>query len=171
LSRTGTLLGAVGLVLLGVVVGAVLDAVLLPTVRRASYQRQRRAEIRTARSRDPRQWREDSARRAQWEAREGASPQHQPREIRRVQALNACAISFEFRDTSWKNLPLMHVRAWDRLNPGAVVAEGWAYREPGFNKGDTATVVLPNIYCGDLLVGGYGASAVGPPPRRRLDVR
>jgi hypothetical protein len=54
-----------------------------------------------------------------------------------------------------------------------MVAEGWAYREPGFDKGDTATVVLPNVYCGDLLIGGYGASAVAPPQRRRseLDVR
>jgi hypothetical protein len=63
------------------------------------------------------------------------------------------------------------VRALDRLDPGVVVAEGWAYREPGFDKGDTATVVLPNIYCGDLLIRGYGASAVAPPPRYQLDVR
>jgi hypothetical protein len=156
---------------LGVVAGAVLDALLLPSVRRVWYQRQRRAEMLTARMRDPRQWREDSARLAQWEARERASPRHSPREIRRLQALSACAVSFEFRDTTWKNLQLMHVRAWDRTNPGVVVAEGWAFHDRGFDKGDTATVVLPNIYCGDLLIGSYYASAIGPPPRYQLEVR
>jgi hypothetical protein len=171
LSRAATVLGAVGLVLLGVVVGAVLDAVLLPAVRRAQFQRQRRGEMMTARTRDPKQWREDSARLAEWEARQRDSLRHSPREVRRVQALAACAVSFEFRDTTWKNLALMRVRAWDRHAPGVVVAEGWTYREPGFNKGDTATVVLPNIYCGDLLIGSYGASRVVPRRPPRLDVR
>jgi hypothetical protein len=169
LPRIAVVLGSVGLVLLGVVVGAVLDALLLPTVRRARFQRH--TGILTAQRRDPRQWLEDSARLAQWRAREDSSPRHLPREVRRVQALNACVVSFEFRDSAWKNLPLMHMRAYDRHNPGVVVAEGWAYREPGFTKGDTAIVVLPNIYCGDLLIGGYGASAVAPRAPASLDVR
>jgi hypothetical protein len=178
LPRIGVVLGSAGLVLVGVVAGAVLDAVLLPSVRRAasrSQRWQRWAEMpMTARASDPRQWREDSARLAQWEEfRMRTAARRHPREVRRVQALNACAVSIEFRDTILRNLPLMHVRAWDRRNPGVLVAEGWAYREPGFDKGDTVTVVLPNVYCADLLIAGYGASAVAPPQRRRyeLDVR
>ncbi|MFN2563494.1 MAG: hypothetical protein ABR499_00615 [Gemmatimonadaceae bacterium] len=172
MTRMGVVLGSAGLVLLGVVAGAVLEAVLLPSVRRAGFQRERWAEMRiTARDSDPRQWREDSARVAQWqEIRMRASTPRHPREVRRVQALSACVVSFEFRDTTLRDLPLMHVRAWDRRNPGVVVAEGWAYREPGFDKGDTATVVLPNVYCRDLLIGGYGLSAVAPPHRRRYEL-
>jgi hypothetical protein len=161
---------------LGVVAGALLEAVLLPSVRRAKSQHERWAGMRiTARASDPRQWREDSARLAQWEeflaAKEAlarASARH-PREVRRVQAVSACAVSFEFRDTTLRNLPLLRVRARDRRNPSVVVAEGWAYREPGFDKGDTATVVLPHVYCGDLLIEGVGASAVAPPQRRRYE--
>src|SRR4051794_31965282 len=47
------------------------------------------------RSRDPQQWREDSAVLAAARVRFAAG--RQPREVRRVQAVNTCAISFEIR--------------------------------------------------------------------------
>ena len=118
------------------------------------------------RRRDPAQWLRDSARRAAWQARQRALPERlRPREVRRVQALDACAVSFEVRDTAWAGRAvLFDARAWDRRRPGVVIASGATYREGGLGPGDTATVVLPRVYCADLVISGYGVSAVGPPP-------
>ncbi|HKG93133.1 MAG TPA: hypothetical protein VKA84_14610 [Gemmatimonadaceae bacterium] len=134
---------------------------------------ERRARPYSQRLRDPEQWRRDSAKRAAWEARARARPAGlNPREVRRVQALNTCAVSFEVRDSTWGRAQLFHARAWDRHQPGTVVAEAWAYREGGYAAGDTVTVVLPNVYCGDLLMAGYGGTWVGPAPNPvRVDVR
>ncbi len=115
----------------------------------------------SARANDPVQWRVDSALLVRV-ARLGWATRRPPREVRRVQALNTCAVSFAIRDTTWRHRQLFNAQAWDRLAPGRIIARGYAYRDGGFDAGDTATVVLPDVWCGDLLIGGYGAAAVFP---------
>jgi hypothetical protein len=148
--------------------GAVLGVVAGLQWARELQGRWARAERRVRpyalRLHDPAQWARDSARLAEWHARHLARPERAwPREVRRVQALHSCAVSFEVRDSAWGALPLFDARAWDFRAPGAVIAEGWTYREGGFRAGDTATVVLPNVYCADLVIAGFGASVVAPP--------
>jgi hypothetical protein len=154
---------ALALVLIGVVVGAVLDAVVLPTAHSMRAERQPPIRIFTARQRDPEQFRKDSASQASISKRFAAMRHAVPAEVRRVQALSNCAISFEFRDTIYRAAKLFDVTAWDRLAPGTVVSRAMAYSESGFSRGDTATVVLPNVYCRDILVASLGTSVVFPP--------
>jgi hypothetical protein len=150
---------ALALVLIGVVVGAVLDALILPT----AHAMRTPMRVFTARQRDPEQFRKDSASQALISKRFESIRHAVPAEVRRVQALSNCAISFEFRDTSYRAMKLFDVTAWDRLAPGTVVSRAMAYSETGFDQGDTATVVLPNVYCRDILVGSLGTSVVFPP--------
>jgi hypothetical protein len=131
-------------------------------------QRQRAARVDT-RTRDPRQWAQDSARMASFERM--ARERWRPREIARHQAMMHCAVSFEFRDSLTRHMQLMTVRASDRLAPEMTRAEGWAFDPRGFQRGDTVTVVLPNVWCGDLLITGWGTSLTIPPPPLGLDVR
>lgn len=48
----------------------------------------------------------------------------------------------------------------------------YAFRPEGFQRGDTVRVVLPDVWCGDLVIGAFGASvAMTSPQPVRLDVR
>jgi hypothetical protein len=160
--RSVSVLQALTLVLIGVVVGAVLDAAILPTAHTIWAQRRPPVKVFTARQRDPEQFRKDSAAEALISKRFESMRHAVPAEVRRVQALSNCAISFEFRDTSYRAAKLFDVTAWDRLAPGTVVSRAMTYSETGFGRGDTATVVLPNVYCRDIVVAGLGTSVVFP---------
>ena len=141
-------------------------------LRREWRQLERRWGEAARRRRDPEQWRRDSARQAEWEAqaRRRPRPLH-PREVRRAQVFAHCAVSFEIRDSTWGALTLFNARAWARARPGLVVAEGWSYDESGYEAGDTVTVVLPNVYCSEITIGGFGAALAAPEPPVRLRVR
>jgi hypothetical protein len=154
---------ALALVLIGVVVGAVLDAAILPAAHTMWVARRRAVRVLTARQRDPEQFREDSVSQALISKHFETMRHAVPAEVRRVQALSNCAVSFEFRDGSYRTTKLFDVTAWDRLAPGTVVSRAMAYSDTGFAKGDTATVVLPNVYCRDIIVGSLGMSVVLPP--------
>jgi hypothetical protein len=154
---------ALALVLIGVVVGAVLDAAILPAAHTMWVARRRAVRVLTARQRDPEQVREDSVSQALISIHFETMRHAVPAEVRRVQALSNCAVSFEFRDGSYRAAKLFDVTAWDRLAPGTVVSRAMAYSDTGFGKGDTATVVLPNVYCRDIIVGSLGMSVVLPP--------
>ena len=160
--RSVSVLQALSLVLIGVVVGAVLDAIILPAAHTMRVQRRPPTQVFTARQRDPEQFRRDSASQALISKRFEAMRHAVPAEVRRVQALSNCAISFEFRDTSYRGAKLFDVTAWDRLAPGTVVSRAMAYSETGFGRGDTATIVLPNVYCRDIVVASLGTSVVFP---------
>ena len=153
---------ALALVLIGVVAGAVLDAVILPSARMIWAQQPPPIQVFTARQRDPEQFRKDSAAEALISKRFESVRLALPAEVRRVQAFRHCAISFEFRDTSFRAAKLFNVTAWDRLAPGTVVSRAMAYSDAGFGRGDTATVVLPNVYCRDIVVASMGRSVVFP---------
>jgi hypothetical protein len=153
---------ALALVLIGVVAGAVLDAVILPSARMVWAQRQAPIQVLTARQRDPEQFRKDSAAQALTSKQFESVRPSIPAEVRRVQAFRHCAISFEFRDTSFRAAKLFDVTAWDRMAQGTVVSRAMAYSETGFSRGDTATVVLPNVYCRDIVVASMGRSVVFP---------
>ena len=153
---------ALALVLIGVVAGAVLDAVILPSARMIWAQRRPPIQVLTARQRDPEQFRKDSAAQALTSKRFESLRHEVPAEVRRVQAFSHCAVSFEFRDTTFHAAKLFDVTAWDRMAQGTVVSRGLAYSETGFSRGDTATVVLPNVYCRDIVVASMGRSVVFP---------
>ena len=156
----GSIPRAIGLVAIGVVFGVCLDALALSPVRSAWPRQAARLRILTARQRDPAQFRKDSA--AQAEIVNRLRTHRPPLEVRRTQAATNCAVSFEFQDGEYHQAKLFEVSAWDRLAPGIVVTRAFTYRETGFNKGDTATVVLPNVYCRDIIVASMGTAPVFP---------
>lgn len=156
---------------IGVLAGITADQYFrLRTWRELWQQRQWQAQI-DVRRRDPRQWALDSARMAHWERVDRQSQQWGPREIERHQAMMHCAVSFQFRDTLARHMQLMNARAWDRNAPGTVVSQGWAFQREGFQRGDTVTVVIPDVWCGDIVIGSFGTSLVLDPPGLGLDVR
>lgn len=155
---------AIALVLIGVVVGALLDAAILPRAHTAWARQQRSIRVLTARQKDPEQFRKDSIAEALIARRFESARNRAPIEVRRVQVFSNCAVSFAFRDST-RAAKLFDVAAWDRLTPGTVVSRAMTYSETGFGLGDTATVVLPNVYCRDIIVASYGASVVYPQSR------
>ena len=163
--RSASVFQAIALVLIGVVVGALLDAVILPRAHTAWARQQRSTRALTARQKDPEQFRKDSIAEALIAKRFESARNRAPIEVRRVQAFNNCAVSFAFRDTSYRAAKLFDVTAWDRLTPGTVVSRAMTYSETGFGQGDTATVVLPNVYCRDIIVASLGTSVVYPQSR------
>jgi hypothetical protein len=95
-------------------------------------------------------------------------------EVRRAQVSSHCAVSFEVRDTVAAGLELFRAQAREPSSVDTgVIAEGWSYREGGYRKGDTATVVLPHIPCGNLWISGFGWSSAAPvwPASPQLDIR
>ena len=82
-----------------------------------------------------------------------------------------CAVSFEFRDTVAQHMQLFKVSAWDRMHPGTVIAEGWGFSRSGFKLHDTVSVVLPKVWCEDILIGGYVAMLLQPDSLRLNVVR
>jgi hypothetical protein len=154
----------------GVLAGITADQYFRLRTWRDLVQQRRMAAARMAtRSRDPRQWVQDSARMAAFERT--ARERWGPREIARYQAMMHCAVSFQFRDTLARHMQLMNARAWDRNAPGITVAEGWAFKPGGIQQGDTVTVVLPNVWCRDLVIGSFGTASTISPKALGLDVR
>lgn len=154
----------------GVLAGITADQYFrLRTWREIILEHRRAAARSTTRDRDPKQWVQDSARMAAWEHM--GRGRWGPREVARYQAAMHCAVSFQFRDTLSHHMQLFGAKAWDRNAPGVTVAEGLAFRPGGIQKGDTVTVVLPNIWCRDLVVSGYSMSLTMAPPALGLDVR
>ena len=154
---------AVGLVLavaIGLIGGILLQQyVNFDTVHRRLARERARAAYDARRS-DPKQWAIDSTR---WAASALWSRNHRrPREIARQQAAENCAVSFEFRDTLEQHMQLFKVSAWDRIHPGTVIAEGWGFSRSGFRIHDTVSVVLPKVWCEDILIGAYGATLLLP---------
>jgi hypothetical protein len=163
--RSVTVLDALVLVIVGVVVGAVLDAAILPAAHQVWFRQRPPVRVITSRDRDPEQFRKDSAAQALIAKRFEGLRDQVPAEVRRVQAFNNCAVSFEFRDTTYHAAKLFDVTAWDRLAPGTVVSRAMAYSDTGFGRGDTATVVLPNVYCRDIIVASIGSAVILPQSR------
>ena len=129
-----------------------------------------RAETRR-RAADPEGWRRDSAAMA---ARDSLFMRRRalfPRQVARAQVLSHCAVGFEVRDTVHRRLKLFDARAWDWAEPGRVVAEAYAYRPGGFEPGDTAWLVFPNVHCGGLLIGTFGSAEPQAADSFRVRVR
>jgi hypothetical protein len=155
----------------GALGGAVLDQFLDLRAYRFNWQRraQRARQYRAAHV-DPRQWAADSARQAALQR--DLQSRWSPREIGRTQALTHCVIGFEVRDTMFQHAQLFEAEVWDRSQTGIVIARGYTFARTGFHRGDTMQVVIPNVWCGDVVVGGYGTRVIGPPATPpRLDVR
>jgi hypothetical protein len=155
----------------GAFVGAALDSYLSLRAYRFDWQRgaQRALHYRAAES-DPRQWVADSAREAAW--RRAQTDRWLPREIGRTQARTHCVVHFEIRDTTYRRLQLFEANARDRSQTGVVIARGYAFSPHGYQRGDTVDVVFPDVWCGDMVVGGWSAGMIDPPPPSiGLDVR
>jgi hypothetical protein len=162
---------AVGLVLavaIGLIGGILLQQyVNFDTVQRRLERARTRAAYDARRS-DPKQWAIDSTR---WAASALRLRDYRPpREIAWQQAAENCAVSFEFRDTLAQHMQLLKVSAWDRMYPGTVIAEGWGFSRSGFRIHDTVSVVLPKVWCGDIVIGGHWATLLVP-DSLRLNVR
>lgn len=143
---------------------------------RAAWHRARRNVVDVAaRAHDPAGWRRDSAARAAREAAAFAAfarrGREVPLEVRREQVSRHCALSYAIRDTAYRGATLFHVRAENARRVGVTLAEAWAYRPGGWGPGDTVTVVVPDVWCGRLLVFPSGSSAVAPPEPLRIDLR
>ena len=123
------------------------------------------------RAADPEGWRRDSAATAARDSLFRRRYALLPRQVARAQALSHCAVGFEVRDTVHRRLKLFDARAWDWAEPGRVVAEAYAYRPGGFEPGDTAWLVFPNVHCGGLLIGAFGSAEPQRPDSFRVRVR
>ncbi len=124
--------------------------------------------MRERRLADTARWRLDSLRE---DSRQKAMASRQPPyEVRRVQAMSHCAVSYVFRDAAWSGLQLFTIRAteWGDTVP---VAHGHAYSESGFAPGDTVTVVLPDVACGAPIVVSLGAARIHPQEPIRVEKR
>jgi hypothetical protein len=129
-----------------------------------------RAEARR-RAPDPEGWRRDSAAMATRDSLFMRRRAFLPRQVARAQVLSHCAVGFEVRDTVHRRLKLFDARAWDWVEPGRVIAEGYAYRPGGYQPGDTAWLVFPNVHCGGLLIGAFGSAEPQKADSLRVRVR
>jgi hypothetical protein len=92
------------------------------------------------------------------------------REVRRVQALEHCAMTFVVESQRWDKLDLFNARVTFGPDDGlgsAIISQAWSYRPEGLRFGDSIQVVIPYTWCAQARVHGYGAIAVGVerPPR------
>ena len=139
---------------------------------RIDYARRARdAEIATRdstrRVRNPEQWRLDSVAEAMARLRQAGLP----REVGRTQVAMHCVVNFAFGDSSFQAVPLFSAEAWRRGFEGKVIAAGYAYKPGGFRRGDTARVVLPNVYCSEVVISGWSGGAAFPPRPLELHIR
>ena len=156
----------------GALGGAALDDWLSLRQYRFDWQRRAQRALSYHPSKvDPKQWVVDSA--AEARSRRDFEARWPPREIGREQAFMHCVVAFEVRDTMYKHVQLFEAQAWDRGQTGKPISRGYTFEPNGFRRGDVVHVVFPNVWCRDLVIGGYGGGAmVGstqPPPQ--LDVR
>ena len=100
---------------------------------------------------DPVGWRRDSILTAVARARQAG----RPREVRRTQVGPHCVVDFAIQDSIGPMGALFSAEARGRGFDGRVVARGYAYRAGGFAPGETAHVVMPEVYCSDILVSGW----------------
>jgi hypothetical protein len=119
------------------------------------------------RMRDTAAWIRDSLRREAWKK----EPRGIPREIARVQAIKHCAVSFEMREAPYRKSWLFHASARSVRDPFPVLSEGWTLLTRDLRPVDTATVVIPNMFCGDITISGIGGSLTQPLQPPRLEVR
>lgn len=118
------------------------------------------------RAANPEQWRRDSLEEAAWRIRRADLP----REVARRQAGPHCVVAFVFTDTSHQ-APIFSVEARDRHFDGRVAASGIVYKSDGFGAGDTAQVVLSEVFCGSIYISGWGADLAPTSPPLGLHVR
>ena len=138
---------------------------------RVEYQRRARqsewnASDSARRVNAPEQWRADSLEQVAARLRQAGLPL----EVRRSQVEAHCVVDFLFRDGATPLPTLFSAEARGREFDGRVVAKGYAYAPGGFDRGDTAHVVLPNVNCGNILISGWASGGLGQPPMR-LEVR
>ena len=79
-------------------------------------------------------------------------------------------VAFVFTDAAF-HAPIFSVEARDRHFDGRVAASGIVYKSDGFGPGDTAHVVLREVFCGSIWISGWGADVAPPPPPLGLHVR
>ena len=127
---------------------------------RASYLELRR------KADNPEKWRRDSAEFAARDAR--ATPRRLPRELKREQVMNHCAVTFLITDSSLTWARLFYAQAKDL--DGREYGRGYSYRPRGFNPGDSVTVVVPETSCQTSYF-SFGFNLGGVPVPLRLDVR
>ena len=118
------------------------------------------------RAKDPLKWERDSLVQAQWRVNAHA----RPLEISRTQTLRHCTVAFEIRDTIYRKYWLVTADARSARSPGPVISKGWVYTTKGFGAGDTVSIVLPNVFCADIVVSSIGGS-LAPPRPLRLEIR
>jgi hypothetical protein len=155
----------------GMLGGIALDQLFrLRNWRQALEARQQMARM-DMRKRDRKQWLQDSTRMAAWDSVQRLRDPWQPREVARYQAFSNCAVSFQIRDTLARHMQLMEARAWHRSDPGRVIAHGWTFTPGGFQLSDTVTVVIPDVWCSEITIGGTGMSLILPTRGLGLDIR
>ena len=81
-----------------------------------------------------------------------------PLELRRLQALNTCVLTYVMRGDRARNMALFHVDLRDHA--GNRLPRAYAYREAGFPDGSSAQVIVPDVECGRLEIAGYGSAMV-----------
>ena len=118
------------------------------------------------RARDPLKWQRDSVAHSRW-APTHSSP---PREVSHTQTFGHCSVAFEIRDTIWGKNWLVSAEARSARSPGLVLSKGWTYTTKGFQVGDTVIIVIPNVFCSDIVITSTGGSLVVPRPLQ-LEVR
>ena len=93
-----------------------------------------------------------------------------PREVRRVQLYDLCAVSFVVRDSLGPYMTLLQARAYSPTpSPRVQVGEAWTYKPSGFLPGDTITFVFPHVQCNRLELPGLSSGPV-PPANIELNV-
>jgi hypothetical protein len=85
-----------------------------------------------------------------------------PREVRRIQAYDDCAVTFWMRDPEMASLQVFRVRG--EGESGVVLSEGVRYEDRGYPENSLVTVVLPDVECGriNFLAIGFSAMYLGP---------
>lgn len=85
-----------------------------------------------------------------------------PREVRRIQAYDDCAVTFWMRDPEMASLQVFRVRGQSKS--GLVLSEGGRYEDGGYPENSLVTVVLPNVECEriDFLGTSFSAMYLGP---------
>ena len=147
----------------GLAIGVVIGRHWRATALRVEWhQAQRRATDAWRRRIRPDEWRQDSTRRA---AAESTFARRRtpvlPREIARQQLFADCALGFEVRD-SVERLALFEARARVWQEPSHNVTKASAFRPTGFTAGDTVWIVVHDMNCGELAIGGFALLPVRP---------
>ena len=147
----------------GLAIGVVIGRHWRATALNAEWrQAQRRATDAWRYRTRPNEWRRDSTRRAATESTFARRPTPVlPREIARQQLFADCAVGFEVR-ASVERLALLEARARFWQEPSHDVTKASAFRPTGFAAGDTVWIVVHDMNCGELAIGGFALLPVRP---------